>query len=385
MLRFQPDSWLEGLLRPLILADPVGYVYFELPAPDLRFALLALLVPLALAWRRMRARLPADAWRTVIALVVMLYLWTFTTGNGRYFMAGLLLAGPLVVALIARLPFTRGMCVVLLAVAVTLQVIVVHAHYAPGQWAMAFWTRGHGQLLVKPSSTPPAVFITVHYQTYSILVPQFHPESRWINLVGQSSIRPGSLHHRQFKETLQSGLPIYLILPAAPAALPRDLGPGAEVDRLLKNSLSPHALVARSADCELLVSHMTMRAPSGMEFANAPRLAFWQCPVVRDLQASAGEVPVPRWNDVFNQVEQSCPKYFPPGRSEQRTMSEVEMRDYPSTDTRLYVDGSGQVVFQHRRAISPTSVGNAEKIRQGDFSIDCDKLPGRYVYPWRRG
>ena len=86
MLRFQPDGWLQGLLRPLIMADPVASIYFELPAPDLRPAALLLLLPLALWLGSLRRWPTGQAWRLPVALLLTLYLWTFVIGNGRYFL-----------------------------------------------------------------------------------------------------------------------------------------------------------------------------------------------------------------------------------------------------------------------------------------------------------
>lgn len=382
MLRFQPDGWLEGLLRPLILADPVGYVYFELPAPDLRFALLALLVPLALAGRRMRARLPAEAWRTVIALVVMLYLWTFTTGNGRYFMAGLMLAGPLLVLLLQRLPATRSMRASLIVGALALQLFMVQQHFSPGHWAWAFWRQGPGLLLAEAPRLPPSLLITITNQTYSMLVPQFHPDSRWVNLVGQSSLKPGMPEYARFRRALSDGLPTYVVFPAAPGTA-AGAQPGVAFAQMLASSLGPHGLRATMEECRLLPAHLTMRAPSGMDASNAPRLAFWMCPVAQHAPP-ATSLPEPRWGEVFAQVEQRCPRFFPPGRGQQRESIDFVMRDYPATDTRLYVHDSGVVTFRHTRAINATALGGIEEVRRGDFEIACDKLPGRYVYPWQR-
>ena len=48
-MRFQPDTWLEALLRPVAMAAADANVYVEIMAPDFRFvfvlALLAGLLP----------------------------------------------------------------------------------------------------------------------------------------------------------------------------------------------------------------------------------------------------------------------------------------------------------------------------------------------------
>ena len=98
MNRFMPDTWWEALLRPIAMAAPDSHTYVEMMAPDLRFAfaiLLALL--LLLAYRRRTADRPL---LVLLALVVLAFApWLASSGNGRYFVAFLLLAGFVVVAL----------------------------------------------------------------------------------------------------------------------------------------------------------------------------------------------------------------------------------------------------------------------------------------------
>ncbi|MEN9629743.1 MAG: hypothetical protein RJA10_2970, partial [Pseudomonadota bacterium] len=75
----------------------------------------------------------------------------------------------------------------------------------------------------------------------------------------------------------------------------------------------------------------------------------------------------------------------PPGRGTQIPMGvDAAMRSYVETDTRLYVDGLGNVLVRYLRALNPTYIANAEQVLRGDFTINCQKLPGRYLYPWQR-
>jgi hypothetical protein len=385
MLRFQPDSWIEGLLRPLILADPVGYVYYELPAPDLRFALVALLAVVALIWRPMRNGVGTDGWRMVAGLGLMFYLWTFSTGNGRYFAAGLLLAGPVLVLLTARLPIARSTKLGVLAAMLGLQAMLVWQHFTPGQWAWAFWRQGPGLLLSDAPRMPPALMITITNQSYSMLVPQFHPASRWVNLVGQSSLAPGMPDYDRFQRLLALGLPAYLVLPAL--NVKSNAAPAPDIIGMVDRSLAPYRLVADMDSCRLMVSHMTMRAPVGMDATNAPRLGFWLCRI--DVDAGKDAVPPgppsSPFADVFAQIEERCPRFFPPGGGQTRESEKFVMRDYASTDSRAYVYSSAMLVaFRHTRALNPTVIGTIDEVLRGSYEIPCHKLPGRYVFPWER-
>ena len=119
MNRFEPDTWLAALLRPVAMAAPDSYVYVEMMAPDLRwvFVLLLLALLVMMRWRARRATAgavaaagagtgPAKVFVLVGMLAVAFVPWLMTSGNGRYFLPGLLIVGPACVGLAWRLPVT---------------------------------------------------------------------------------------------------------------------------------------------------------------------------------------------------------------------------------------------------------------------------------------
>ena len=100
--RFIPDSFADALWRPFAMVDPVPMVQEELAAPDLRYAVLAVLisdavVALAVAppQRALHAssahsRRPPPPSACLAALGCGLaaswVLWLSASGNGRYFL-----------------------------------------------------------------------------------------------------------------------------------------------------------------------------------------------------------------------------------------------------------------------------------------------------------
>ncbi|MDZ7592769.1 MAG: hypothetical protein U5L05_19265 [Rubrivivax sp.] len=317
MLRFKPDGWLEGLLRPFILVDPNGFIYYELPAPDLRFAAITVLMGIALASGRLRARLGAPAWRTLLGLWLIFYLWTFLTGNGRYFMTGLLLAGPLVVLLVGSLPFTRSMRLLLLAGLLGLQGMVVLQHFKHGMWAMAYWRDGPGLPLGEtPLRNEPAVFITISSISQSILVPQFHPLSRWANISGQVDIAPGIPEHAALRELLKSPMPRYLVLHVVTGIPENGTQPQGEILEMMRDTLARHGLQRDDRPCEALGSHLLLQHMLKRGTPSLP-LAYWFCPLSDGLLTGPAVAPTAQaWNDVFDAVEERCPRFFPPGRGQ---------------------------------------------------------------------
>src|SRR5688572_17858799 len=107
MIRFMPDTWRDAILRPIAMAAPDSGVYIEIMAPDLRFAMIGLLL---LIWTMVIWRVK---WRPTPTLMLLVFVvtafvpWLATTGNGRYFIPILLAAGPLCIALIYHLPYTK--------------------------------------------------------------------------------------------------------------------------------------------------------------------------------------------------------------------------------------------------------------------------------------
>jgi len=385
VLRFQPDSWLEGLMRPWTLLDPSGYIYIEALAPDMRFAAL-LLSGAVLALSPARARLSRPAWRTLIALWVAFYVWTFVIGNGRYFVAGLLVVGPLLVLLVRSMPWTTSARALTLAGLVGLQAMMVYLSFMHGALALARWTQGPGLPIDvdTPLRRQPALFVTVSAISHSALVPQFHPASHWVNLVGQATIRPPMPEYEQWRRVLKSTLPRYLVMYAVRPPPKDGAPPDAAVEAQARVALAGYGL-ARNEDrrCEMLRSHLQPDAATD-DTGESPTLVYWFCPLRGDTSPPPPPKAPDMTDEVFSAVEQFCPRYFPPGGGQPFASDAGVARTYRLSDTRLAVDTKGRVMFQYFRASSSTLIGSADAVRAGNFSFDCDKLPGRYLYPWQR-
>ncbi len=387
MLRFQPDSWLEGLLRPFIMADPSAGIYFEVAAPDWRFAAFTTFMLIALLTRRGPALLLPQQSRAALGLLVMFYVWTFASGNGRYFLVGLLLIGPLVAAACRLLPGTRSFRVAALALVIALQSLTVWDFYLPNQWGLVRWYSGPGLYIeASPLREKPAVFITVTDISYSLLAPRFHPQSRWANIMGQHDIVPGTPEYGRLRELLNSPLPTYLISPLNPKFMTDDLQPAEPMKAFFAHSLATQKLQLSDESCAALQSNIAIgKLPLPGEIN--PLRGFWVCPVHLD---SAMKPSGPRESllaaaglaEVFNRVEQKCPRFFPPGQGLERSFDGLWMRHYADSDVNLYVDQDARVLYKYFRALNPTFIAGAEQVRNGNFQIDCQKLAGRYRLPW---
>lgn len=386
MLRFQPDNWLEGMLRPFLLGDPVAGLYFETPAPDWRFAAFAIFTAVVLASRAGRAQLNPGQVTTAVGLLLLFYVWTFLTGNGRYFIWGLMLVGPLLVLANRLLPGTSALRLTLLLLVVLVQGFVLHTSYTRNAWGLVDFEHNPVHLDDSPLREEPAVFLTISGLSYSILVPRFHPRSRWANIAGQNPILSDRPEHERLVALLSSPLAKYLVLPLDNQQMDASGHPAGGMASLATDTLGPHRLELAPQPCTFLRSRLSRVTKDEPATGPLPEPGFWFCP----LQAGSGAMPgVPghagalaRLGDVFGIVEQRCPRFFPRGDGHVIFSDDMIGRFYTSTDVRLYAQHEHWVMFRYFRALNPSVLGTVGQVRRGEFSIPCGRLPGRYRPPW---
>lgn len=383
MLRFQPDSWLEAVLRPVLLADPSAGIYYEEAAPDWRF--LALLLVLALAFTFGRARRLCDSHqrRALLMLGVLFYVWTLTIGNGRYFIAGLLLVGPLLVMAWQWLPGGKAARGLLLLSLLALQAYTVQLMHRPGSWFLAGWREGPAvQLEPSPLRERPAVFLTLTMNAYAVLVPFFHPQARWANLGPQLDFKPGQPEHSALRALLDSAAPKYVVVPASPSQNKEFEQPGGPMQRMINLAIHPHRLAVANEPCATL---RTSLLSQGIRDTNkqAEERVFWICAV----RPAPG--PTPREQEqeramqpLFARMEAYCPRFFPPGQGITRRNEDHWVRYYPGTDTHVYVEDAGFVTYKYFRSFTPVMMGTLDEVLAGRMKFECTRMRGRYQPPW---
>jgi hypothetical protein len=146
-------------------------------------------------------------------------------------------------------------------------------------------------------------------------------------------------------------------------------------------------LILVEGACTALKSGLEMGVSGHMSDAT-PRQGFWVCPL--------NTIPEPRpatasldaqshqYVDVFEAVERRCPRFFPPGNGKEVLADDLVMRHYSGSDMRLYVDSATQVSYKYFRSMNPTLLGSVQAVREGRFTITCNRVPGRYRAPWKR-
>ena len=388
MERFRPDSWLAALLRPLLLADPEAYLYVEMSAPDGRFAFLLALLVVALCMRRGRLGLTSVQSRGLLALAAVFYLWVFVSGNGRYFFPGLILVGPLIVVVASRIPSSTTFRMLLLVMCAVLQSLVVADFYRGNLWGVARWYEGTAvPLASSPIRFTPAVFLKISGNSYSALVPYFHPESRWAMLGGHFKILPGSVQDAELQRMLTSPLPRYaMAVKDGDVADERDQ-PREDIRQFMSAVLKPFQLALSNGDCLIVPATNSAKQRVDRTWVGGVE-GFWFCPVSKLASGAATAatptiVPSDRLT-IFEVFERSCPRFFSPGGGLDSHHDGVSRRLYSGTDIRIQVASDDTVYYQYFRSPNFTLVGKAELIRRGDLTVPCNRLVGRYQPPWER-
>jgi hypothetical protein len=385
MLRFKPDHWVDALLRPVLMGDPSAGLYYELSAPDWRFAALVLVVLLAWTVGRGRAQAQAPQRQALLMLAALFYIWTLTIGNGRYFIVGLLMVGPLLVMAWQWLPGGRGWRWLGLLALLTVQGLTLHWSYRPEHWVQSTWRHGPSiQVDDSHVRRSPAIFVTVSTNSYSALVPFFHPESRWLKLGEHMVHRPGSTQERSMLAMLESDLPTYVLTPVTSRKGRRNDQPDETLRRTITLMLSAYPLALADARCVSVGSSIAPADDSGGDRGQATAGAFWLCPLRRTERAPAPADPSEaRARQVFARVEAYCPRFFPASGGITQRGQDHWRRYYPIADTRLFVDDRGGVSYRYYRSVAEVPVGSAEDVLAGRLNFDCSRLIGRYRPPWQ--
>lgn len=393
MIRFLPDTWQDAVLRPLAMASPDGGVYVEIIAPDFRFVFILLLALawLLLAWRAKRRTSPA---LVLLLLTAAAFVpWLATTGNGRYFIPFLLIAGPLCIGLLHLIPVTRSFVLALAVGMVAAQAFLIYDISPWRSWGHVTWGDGPPFDVELPSevTSQPATYVTLAGISYSLIAPRFHPDSRWVNISTQAGVTDKSADGLRVQELIAAPGPLKVIFPTVPGGQLGgriDSALGRAIDDLLaRQGLS----IDDEAQCRLLRSAgLAGLASSRLSDAQTDKPGvhgFWLCPLARHASARASKAtPVPeRTERVFEKMERLCPRIFRPGETVSLHIPSGAVRGYPGSDFKLYVFDKGEVWYKYVRALNPVFIGQIDDILKPAFVMDCEHVPGRFGLPWERG
>lgn len=377
------------------MAAPDGNVYVEIQAPDLRFVFIGamLLATLWFTWRKPKQL----QWATLclLALVALAFVpWLLTSGNGRYFIPFLLCAGPVCIALLYWLPVTKGLKGVLAILMLAAQGYVVVDANPLERWGLARWHNAPYFGLVVPIELlkQPHTFVTMTSISYSLVAPQFSPDSRWIDIVNLPDASSNSPVQIRAKELLSQSTSLKLLLPVVPGHATKDGLPSEASKAVIATGLAAQRLgFAPGGSCQFLyssgMSSLNFGARQDVDAKVIAQSGFWVC----DLQYGAEAATVKsnkivdlEANKVLEKLEANCPRLFAPG---QKTVYPTEggvTRGYPDSDMKLFILMVDGVYYKYWKALNPVRIGSIQEVLSDGFKMDCNNIRGRSGLPWER-
>jgi len=178
-----------------------------------------------------------------------------------------------------------------------------------------------------------------------------------------------------------------MVAPSIPSQTLADGQPSSAVREAFAGLMVDFGLsVPAQARCTLLRSRGLARVTLLTEptEAEAARIGFWLCPLRYDPDAVKPQAAPERKrvDAVFETVERLCPRFFPPGETGTLRIAGGHLRQYSSSDTKLYVFDSGEVLYKHWRSINPELIGTQDQVLAGQVRIDCTRIRAPN---WRKG
>lgn len=373
------------------MAAPDAGVYVEFMAPDLRFAVIVVLVVAWLAMTlRVRKRLtPLVA--LLLFVVCAFAVWLATTGNGRYFIPMLLAAGPLCIALICQLPARKSVRTILATLVVAAQGIVVYDNNPWHWWGLAPWNNApfFEVSLDHEARAVPSTYVTVTPISYSIVAPYFPPTSRWINLSSQPDAAEKTPDVLRVQAILSQSKSLKLLIPSQPGHMTLQGLPNELIQLTINDLLLPQRLALKVPfECRLLQSNglasQALRPETSLEAV--AKFGFWVCSLQYPVEVPALPVAVApsEIRRIFDTVEATCPRFFQTGQTSVARVEGGWLRVYPQADLRLYVMDSGHVVYKYWRTLNSVLMGTVEQFSQEGFAVNCKVIRGRSGMPWER-
>jgi hypothetical protein len=334
--RFAPEDLGAALAFPFRMVLLDRSLYSEIFAPDLRFAALVLAAA-ALPFRRPGSLQAVDR-RLLGFTALSAALWLLTSGNARYGMLVLLLAGVCLARLVERLlPLSLARVLLGLLLAIQLAILAIAA---PARWYIAEpWSRHWFEWRVPERALrEPALYLTVETLPMAALAPFVHPDSSFANVRGQHSIPADAPRLRALLERHRGRV---RLLARAPEFAEGTLGrlglrlDGADCFRIDWRREDADAL-SRAAN------RLARTPPPGEP------LALVSCalqPAPRDPGQAQKEREI---SALFDRIEKSCARLFRGHTALTEPYGSGWVRHYVDLDARLEAIGGKLVLNRYR-------------------------------------
>lgn len=392
MIRFQPDTWRDALWRPISMAAPDAGVYVEVIAPDLRFAFLLVLFLSGFLIFRRHWKLEKYVGQLLILLGLQFVIWLYSSGNGRYFISGLMLVGLTSISVIHKWPVTRTLRLTIALGLCVLQGYVVYLAEPFSGMSFAPWREAPAFPLEVPPyfKSTPATYISLSTNSYSIMAPRFNPDSRWINLADRQDGLDQDAEGLLIKQILSNSKDIFAVLIGTREMLADNKQIATEFITSMRDRLLSVHLQFNKDACSYLSfpspdqMNVLDKGASGNEGVIIP--GFWVCKLtfLKEIPGLTVAAFPPMVDKVMSVMDRNCHRFFAQATGRKIRIPDAAMIYYADADMRLYITNAGRVSYKYFRGISPISLGQVTDVLAPDFKFECDNIRGRSGLPWER-
>lgn len=308
-------------------------------------------------------------------------LWLASSGNGRYGLPLLLLAGPLLVWVVYR-TFTANVAALVTGFILAMQIFHM-ANAMSLRWSPAPWKSNWLEIAVPPDlSQHPYLYLSQGVQTFSFIIPYLHPDSAYVNLLGQWSVPSDGYGSARLRAMLDKFDGRTRILTPFPRSQYVDGRPTRQLISVTNASLDRLKLQIKPESCREFDLRMYQPSPSravsshgdDVSGQGVSRETLMSCAVIgkktRDSRLVQEER---RLAPIFAAFETACPVLFSPPGAALDKVDKYWKKYYANTDISLWSDGVW-LFISRTHAIANVIIGRVSDFGPLGQTIDCNAI-----------
>jgi hypothetical protein len=398
--RFTADSWTDILSLPFRMAQIKSGVYAEILVPDIRFACLLILVVLitirllpsysrAIALTRPMSVGDKSASRYLIAFFCTGYVaWILSSGNGRYYLAIVMLVGPLLVLACSAL-LKKPVALIGTLTAILLAQVVHGGAAGYRRWDSTAWTPKWIEADIRHAlADQPYRYLMVGPENDSTVVPYLHPDSLYLTLIGKVPLSPNKPGATRVREFIDRSTPPLRVLVRESEVRGSPLYESGKPDEvtlgMANDDLAAWGLSVSPENCAYVGITLGKETGRSPESGNAPaqlwprNYSFLSCPILRGTKATNEFFQTQRKLELLGEsLSRSCKLLFPEPGSFPVRLGELWAMRFAGTD--IVVTSDGATARYSRYPFGPFQVplGQVDAWLHGSPKIDCARLPRR--------
>jgi hypothetical protein len=398
--RFIPDSLFEALWRPFAMIDPFRMVHEELRAPDVRYAVLVMLLIAVLslwAWRRFKGSHfvqreigRSGASRALVALSFGLtadwILWLGGSGNSRYFIPMSSVAAAVIAGTLFSLFGTQAKARNYIFAAIFGVQLVQLWFGTDYRWNGTPWDAKWLSVQVPEKlRTEPNLYLTMGTQSNSFIAPYLAKGAGLINFSGGYAFGPEGANGKRVTRLIKQYEPNIRVLLRGGQVY--EDGEKKDPHRSqVDASLERFSLRVDLTDCARIVvvglPHDQVFTLDGSKPVDQPpddSTYLVSCHLIPDETDHSAFVAQQRQADiVLDRLEDACPKVFQPRRPLTEHHGRAWMRNYINTDLLAWVSDGWVKYYQSSRGGFRAYVGSESDWAKGPLRLDCGRRDGAY-------